>query len=68
MAILAIGIVAFQGCAVLEKGYVNPANGDRRVCRTSGWGWIGTPMAFVIQADCEKWMEGLGYAVESGKK
>ena len=58
-------VVLLSGCALLNQGYVHPVSGEKRVCRSSGWGWIGTPMAFVMQEECGDRMRAAGYEVEN---
>ena len=59
--LIALIVFLLPGCAVLNQGYVHPVTKATMECKSSGWGWIGTPMAFVMQYDCGDRMKGLGY-------
>ena len=54
-------VLLLSGCAVLSQGYVHPVSGEKRVCRAAGFGWLGVPLAFVMQGRCDDRMVQNGY-------
>ena len=59
--ILIFLIFLLSGCAVLNQGYVHPVSGEKRICRAAGFGWLGVPLAFVMQDRCDSQMVQNGY-------
>lgn len=52
--------VAVSGCASFHTPMKNDA-GHVVECRSSGWGWIGAPAAYVTQRQCENDFRDRGY-------
>ena len=61
IAILAASMLML-GCAALSTPMQNPETGDVKKCESFGFGWIGTPVAFALQADCKAKMRTAGYS------
>lgn len=61
------------GCVVLDTTLVNPDTGGPEKCTATGFGYIGAPLAIMMQEDCKKTLKGKGYITpedfaKSGKK
>lgn len=55
-----VALVALVGCVSTSKPMRN-AQGEIMECRTSGWGWLGAPMALIQQGDCVRDLRKQGY-------
>jgi hypothetical protein len=64
-AILSIGLIFLvtSGCATYNSQLQHPVTKDVRTCQTSGWGWIGAPMAMSMYYDCKEKLEKAGYVM-----
>jgi len=59
---IAIGLclIFLSACVSQSAVLVNP-QGKSIVCRNSGWGWIGAPVAMSNQSECIKKAKAAGY-------
>ena len=49
------------GCAVKNTLLVHPATGEIKGCSSSGWGWVGTPMALAMHGSCTDTLRSIGF-------
>lgn len=55
-----IAVLALPACVSTAKPMRN-AQGDIVQCKTSGWGWLGAPLALIQQGDCVGKLRKQGY-------
>lgn len=52
--------ILISGCAAPSATLVNK-EGQQQVCASSGFGWLGAPVAVAMYADCVKHLEAQGF-------
>jgi hypothetical protein len=62
-ALILLVCILLSGCVMLNQGYVHPG-GDKQVCRSAGFGWLGVPTALILQMDCGNGLKDRGYVEE----
>ena len=53
--------VALSSCASISKELKNPNTGQTYLCKNTGWGLIGVPIAMYNQSKCEENATKNGY-------
>jgi hypothetical protein len=54
-------LICVNGCVAPKQLMINPTNKHQVDCSTSGWGWLGTPLALKHHNDCINEYKILGY-------
>lgn len=63
MKYLALLFILFTlgGCANPNTMLVNPNTGEYRNCASSGWGYVGAPMAIMSHDSCVESLQSIGF-------
>ena len=54
-------LLVLQGCAHYESALVNPSTNQIYRCNSSGYGWLGTPVAVAEHYACVRRAREKGY-------
>lgn len=57
-----ITLFTLSSCAALSTQYQHPVTKEMKKCEAAGFGYVGVPLAFIMQEACKGEMKKAGFA------
>lgn len=57
-------VFILSGCVSKYAVLENTQTGERKFCKSEGWGWLGAPVALSQHQECINKLKEKGYQVE----